>query len=191
MNKSIFPLICLILFACSNKEENQTQNTDTAQMQAHHSGLVWKTPAGWQEEPPANAMRKAQWNVPKAEGDPEDGSVVITHFPGQGAVGGEEANLRRWYGQFSQPDGSSSAEKATVEDKQINNLDVTTVELTGTYLHKPNMMAPDVVEKPDFKMLAAIVKTPKGPYFIKFIGPEDTVNKWEDSFDEFLQTLTI
>lgn len=190
MKKVIFPIICLVAFACNKKEETQTQSADKAQMATHQTGLVWKAPAGWQEEAPANSMRKAQFSIAKIEGDPENASVVITHFPGQGAVGGEEANLKRWYGQFIQPDGSPSSKKALITDKIINNLKVKTVELTGTYLHRPNMMSPNAVEKPDYKMLAAIVNSSAGPYFIKFIGPEKTVTKWASSFEEFLQTVT-
>lgn len=190
MKKVTFLMACLVAFACDKKEEPRTQTPDKAQMAAHQTGITWQAPDSWQEEKPSNSMRKAQFSIPKIENDPENASVVITHFPGQGTVGGEDANLIRWYGQFKQPDGSPSSDKALISDKQINNLKVKTVELTGIYLHRPNMMSPNSVEKPDYKMLAAIINSSAGPYFIKFIGPEKTVSKWADSFKQFLQTIS-
>ena len=58
-----------------------------------------------------------------------------------GQVGGVEANLKRWYGQFKQPDGGNTEEKALIKNSKINNLDLTTVEVSGTYLFQPNMMS--------------------------------------------------
>ena len=66
--------------------------------------LSWETPTGWIEEPPANAMRQAQYLVP---GEGGDGQCVVFYF-GAGQGGGVHANADRWADQFSQPDGSSS-----------------------------------------------------------------------------------
>jgi hypothetical protein len=55
-------------------------------------------------------MRVAQYKLPKAEGDTEDGSLVIYYF-GQGQGGGTAANIERWINQMKQPDGSDSKAK--------------------------------------------------------------------------------
>jgi hypothetical protein len=34
-----------------------------------------------------------------------------------------------------------------------------------------------------------VVPTPRGPYFIKMLGPDKTVKSWIASFDAFLGTL--
>ena len=35
----------------------------------------------------------------------------------------------------------------------------------------------------DFRLLAAVVETPAGPYFFKLTGPDPTVRRWTDSFE--------
>ena len=61
--------------------------------------LVWTVPDSWTSEPPANAMRRAQYRVPGPGGDAE---LVVFYFgPGEG--GDPRANAERWAGQFVQP----------------------------------------------------------------------------------------
>jgi hypothetical protein len=38
-------------------------------------------------------------------------------------------------------------------------------------------------------MRTVVVPTPRGPYFIKMLGPDKTVQHWAPSFDTFLNTL--
>ncbi len=42
-------------------------------------------------------------------------------------------NLNRWYGQFEQPDGSKSADKAKVEKIEVAGQTIHIVELKGTF----------------------------------------------------------
>ncbi len=46
-------------------------------------------------------------------------------------------------------------------------------------------------DKPHFRMKAAVVETPGGPYFVKLTGPERTVARWNDSFTAFLKSLRV
>ena len=69
------------------------------------AGLECAVPEGWGREQPSSGMRKAQFRLAKADNEPEDVEVVITHFPNM--KGMDDSNLRRWYGQFTQPDGRS------------------------------------------------------------------------------------
>jgi hypothetical protein len=43
--------------------------------------------------------------------------------------------------------------------------------------------------KPGFAMRAAVVETPKGPYFVKLTGPTATVRQAEPSFEQFLKSV--
>src|SRR5262245_50726457 len=84
--------------------------------------LVLTPQPGWIVEKPANTMRKAQYSLPRADGDSEDASLIVHYFGGQG--GSREDNLRRWAGQFEQPDGSSSADKLKSSERTIAGLAV-------------------------------------------------------------------
>ena len=39
--------------------------------------LAWTAPEGWAARPPASRMRLAEFTLPRAEGDPEDGVLAI------------------------------------------------------------------------------------------------------------------
>jgi hypothetical protein len=38
-------------------------------------------------------------------------------------------------------------------------------------------------------MLGGVIDTPVGPWFVKLIGPEKTVERWEKSFYEFMKSF--
>ena len=53
-----------------------------------------------------------------------------------------QENLERWYGQFSRPDGRPSREVAVVTTRTVNGLEVTAVDLAGTYKAGPTTSGP-------------------------------------------------
>jgi hypothetical protein len=53
-------------------------------------------------------MRRAQYRLAKAEGDPEDGGLVVFFFSGQG--GSVQANIDRRVGQFQNPQGNPASD---------------------------------------------------------------------------------
>lgn len=182
-------LLLTLTFACSKNEEAGENATE--QQATLPSGQVGYTvPDGWVEQQPENRMRLAQFALPGAEGK-EDGELVVFHFPQTG--GSVEANLNRWYEQFAQPDGSDSKSKAQVSKTMAKDLPVTTVYLTGTYLRPqaPMMMTGPKDELPNYAMWAAIVETTTGPWFFKATGPAETMAKWQESFDAFVQSLYV
>lgn len=149
--------------------------------------LLFKAPDTWKPRPPASTMRVAEFVLPKADGDAEDGDVVIYYFGGQG--GDVEANINRWLGQMQQSDGRASKNVATRTTTSVNGLQVTTLDVSGTYVAEVRPGSAEHFNKPGFRMRAVLVPTPRGPYFIKMLGPDKTVRRWAPSFDVFLGTL--
>lgn len=149
--------------------------------------LQFVAPPEWTAETPSSSMRKAQYRLPRAEGDPEDAELVVFYFQGSG--GGVQANIDRWIGQFSKPDGSPATDTATTRKREVGGLQVSVVDVSGTYHASSGMMLQDTKDKKDFRMLAAVAETPSGPWFFKLTGPAKTIAKWEGSFDDFLGTL--
>ena len=141
-----------------------------------------KVPTEWNEQSPSSSMRKAQYALPKVAGDGEDGELAVFYF-GMGQGGSVEANIERWIGQISQPDGSSSKEKAKTNKKEIGGMPVTLVDVSGTY--SAGMMS-NAPPRQGYRMLAAVAETPEGPWFFKLTGPEKTIAKWSSSFDQFI-----
>jgi hypothetical protein len=151
------------------------------------AGLTFTTPQGWQQGKPASSMRVAELTLPRAAGDAEDAQLIIYYFGGSG--GSVEANIDRWVGQMQQPDGRASSAVARKETRTVNGLTVSLIDVPGTYTAE---MAPGSSEhhnKPRFRLRAGVVQTPNGPYFIKLTGPEQTVAKWEQAFNQFISSL--
>ena len=148
--------------------------------------LTFTPPATWQPRPAASSMRVAEFVVPKAAADPEDAEVVVYFFGGGG--GSVEANIQRWVGQFQQPSGAAARDGGR-SAFTVGNLKVTTVGVSGTYVAEVRPGSAERHNKPNFRMRAAVVETPKGPYFVKFTGPAATVTAASPAFDQFLKSL--
>lgn len=148
-------------------------------------------PEGWERKQPKINFIEHEFEVPAAEGDERPGRVTV-----MGAGGSIEDNIKRWYGQFRQPDGGDSADAAKVEQKKIAGQEVTLVDVAGTYLDKPGgpFAGGKTIERDDYRMLAAIIETTQkgkktGNYFIKLIGPRKTIADNQKAFDAMIESL--
>jgi hypothetical protein len=135
-------------------------------------GLSYQPPTTWSSEKPSSGMRMAQYRIAPSSGDSDAGECALFHFPGQG--GSVEANIDRWVGQFQQPDGSPSKDHASTETFTANGLNVTYVDVTGTYSGGMSMTAPSQ-PKPGYRMVAGVIETSQGPWFMKCTGPAATM----------------
>jgi hypothetical protein len=151
---------------------------------ASGSELKWTPPARW-EAKPGSGMRAATYIIPAAKGDSEGGECAV--FVNIG--GGVDANIKRWIGQFEQPDGSSSEAKAKQNKETINGLPVTTVDLTGTFKGGGPAMGQTSGPKPNYRLLGAIVEGPQGEVFLKFTGPAKTVAAAQEEFQTMLKSV--
>ena len=151
--------------------------------------LTYNAPEAWHARPASSSMRVAEFVVPKAPGDPEDAEVIIYYFGGQG--GSVDANVDRWIGQMQQPDGTPSKDRATRTSSTVNGLKVSGVDLTGTFVAEMRPGATEHFNKPDFRLRAAVVETPRGPYYIKMTGPAKTVAAADADFKKLLASLRI
>jgi len=162
-----------------------TPETGTASSQA--AGVAWTVPAGWEAEP-ARQMRIATYRIHAIAGDPEDAECAV-YFFGSGQGGTVEANLERWAHQFISPDGQSPPQPAKTEKRLIAGLNVSTLDVSGTYLGAGGMMGQEQAKKPNFRMRAAIVEAPEGLVFFKLVGPLNTVAAAENDFNTLLGSL--
>jgi hypothetical protein len=121
-------------------------------------------------------MRAATYTVGDAE--------CVVYFFGQGQGGGVQANIDRWKGQFSQPNGQPVTAKTG--KRTIHGLQVTTIELAGTYAGMAGPMGGAAAPKTDYRMLGAIVENPGGNLFVKFTGPAKTIAANQAKFDQLL-----
>jgi len=151
------------------------------------AALKFDPPAGWVSKTPASTMRVAEFTLPKTGTDAEDASLTVYFFGGQG--GSVQANLDRWVGQVSQPDGRASKDVAkTTVFRTTSGLAVTLLDVSGTYIAEVQPGAAERFNKPRFRLRAAVIETSGGPYFVKLTGPAATVAKWDAAFLAFLKS---
>jgi hypothetical protein len=141
---------------------------------------------GWVEEPPANAMRLAQYRLPKQAGDSEDAQLVVFHFGAAGG-GGFEQNLERWVSQMEQPDGSDTASKLVHGQRQVGGVTIRSASVTGTLVAETMPGSGERHHKPGFQLMGAMLEvTGTTPYYAKLTGPQKTVAHWTSSWEAFL-----
>ncbi|MCB1089207.1 MAG: hypothetical protein KDM63_19375 [Verrucomicrobiae bacterium] len=136
-------------------------------------------------EKPANRIIEFEFSTPAPEGTELKGRMTM-----MGAGGSIEANIERWMAQFSQPDGEDPKEKSKTSQEQIDGQAVHLVDIRGTYADgRP--FGPKT-QRPHYRMLAAIITTEKfGNYFVKYYGPEETVDKHEAAFKKTIASLRV
>jgi hypothetical protein len=149
--------------------------------------LAWQAPDGWIAEPPATNMRVAQYRVPGPAGD---GQCVVFYF-GSGEGGDPDANVRRWAGQFEQPDGSPSEERMVVTPLDSAAVPVRLVEITGTYDGGMAMTDRPAEPQADHMLLGGIAEGPDAPWFFKLTGPEATVRPQREAFLRMLESIRL
>lgn len=154
------------------------------------SQLTWSAPAGWKDEPPTSSMRKAQYRIPAVKGDAEDAECAVFYF-GTGQGGSAQANAKRWVDQFSQPDGSSSQSRSTIEVRSINGNQVMFVRVAGIYNPMAMPGTAQAGPKPGYAMIGAIVSTPDAPWFFKMTGPQKTVEASKPALESLISSIRI
>jgi len=131
------------------------------------AGMTFASPKEFISVKPKSFMRKAQLMVGV---DAAEGEIVFFHFGPRGG-GGVQANVDRWFGQFTEPKAQI---KPKTEKAKAGEIAVTFVSAEGTF--KAGPPRGPVEEKPDYALLGAIIEGKEGAIFAKFTGPKATVS---------------
>lgn len=156
---------------------------------ASQSSLRFDTPAEWLSTETTSQMRLSQFILPKVDGDTEDAELVVFYFGGEGGI--VETNIKRWTEQMLQPDGLPSTDVSTTTNFLIGDLQVTVLDVPGTFSAAVRPGSKMLYYKTGFRLKAAVVETPLGPYFFKLVGPDRTVVRWETSFAMMLESIRL
>lgn len=151
------------------------------------AGIAFTVPDGWESVTPASKMRVAQYSVPGPGGPAE---MAVFYFgPGQG--GGVEDNVKRWAGQFSSDDPTTTAVPIEAARLKTNGLELALVRASGTY--DPGNMGPmapaSTGPKKNYALFGLVVNGgPEGPLFVKITGPKQTMDSQQANFEAFAQS---
>lgn len=146
-------------------------------------GLTWQAPKPFESRTPKSSMRVAEYGI---EGDTS--SELGVFFFGADQGGSVDANMTRWIGQFTQPDGKETQAKRS--ERTVKGIDVSLVEAQGTFSGGMAMPgAPQPAAIMDAMLLAGIAKGPGGPVFFKLVGPRASVEAARGAFDGLIESL--
>ena len=152
----------------ADKPESPKTKIKTVQVEIK-GGLKLTVPENWKQSQPESRLRLAQFAIPAAEGDDEEGELALFNF---GFGGSAKANIDRWVEQFQAEEREVKiTEGATDTGKYFF------VDISGTY-NKP--VGPPIARqsKPasGYRMLGVILGIEdKGIYFLKMTGQDKTV----------------
>jgi len=158
-------------------------------LQAPAAALKYDMPEGWTSRPPSSKMRVAEFVLPRVAGDVEDATLVVTFFGGQG--GSVQANYDRWLTQMAQPDGRASKDVAKTSVLKTHDLTVSIMDLPGTFVAETAPGSTERYHKPGFHLTGAVIEGKGGPFFVRLVGPEKTVAKWDASVQTFFKSLRV
>ena len=142
--------------------------------------LHLSAPEKWVRKQPRSSMLIAEFALPKAEGDAQDGRLTVSS-----AGGSVKDNIDRWRTQFV-----GKPQKETKDEVELGGVTVTVVDFTGKFSDQAGPFAPGV-EREGYRMLGAIIPVKGQLYFVKAYGPEKTMDAQGEAFRAFLKTLQV
>jgi hypothetical protein len=151
-------------------------------------GLKSAMPAEWKQQEVTSKFRTHHFRIPHVADDKTDAEMVIFFF-GAGSGGSADANVKRWKGMFIPPEGKQIEDVAKVENFKVGNVNVTYLDVHGTYKFKERPFDPAAKEelRPDHRMLGVVFDSPNGPYFFRLVGPAKTVEHNKKAFDDWVK----
>lgn len=197
-NISLLLTLCLLLtVACvPKKKEAQPDEMKLPGLEQTHQmpsqgafdyeAMLASLPEGWKRVEPSSSMRVAQVAITPVKGDTVGAELVFFHFPGSG--GSAAANIKRWQGQYTGPKGEPGEQVAKTDTMMVGQLQVVTTDVSGTQLASAVMGVGSAIDLPNYRMIASVIETPSGNWFIKITGPQKTMSANEDKIRAFLKT---
>jgi hypothetical protein len=147
-------------------------------------GYRTTVPAGWMMVVPASASRLAQFVVTAP--DSTNNAEVVVFFFGANQGPNVDANLARWRGQFSTPDGSPVTERVTRDSS--GTFPITIAEYRGTYRRGIGAGSADSVRTGQ-ALVSVIAESARGTMFIQLFGPAARVAAERGTFLSFVKGL--
>ena len=150
--------------------------------------MLAKLPEGWKRVEASSSMRVAEIHLKRTKGDTADAVLAIFHFPGTG--GDAASNILRWQNQMKGPNGEPGTDVAVTDTMTLYGISIITTDVTGIQLPSGMGMGPSS-EIPDSRMIASVIETGVGNWFIKVTGPQKTVGKHEEKIRAFLKSAKL
>ncbi len=178
--------VCFVaatLAADEPKKDDKKDDKSDATISVAEGKLSLTAPDKWKRVKPKFRMVEHEFAIPAAEGDAQDGRLMV-----MGAGGTVQQNIDRWVKQFDGAGGAGVTPK--VDKKSVAGQLVHTVDLAGDFtdVPGPNSGLPGT-KYTDYRMVAAIIESKEGNYFVKLYGPKKTIDAAEADFHKMIDGL--
>lgn len=149
--------------------------------------LKMSAPAKWEKKKPRVRIVTYEFAIEPAKGDKRPGRLTMMR-----AGGSVKDNVARWKGQFKLPAGAEGKKAFTVEEKEVDGVEVYLIDIKGTFKDRPAPFVPNEVLRKDYRMLGAIiVEKSVGQIFVKMYGPAKTMEANAKAFTEMIEGLKL
>ena len=138
--------------------------------------FIFVRPENWEWMTPTSPMRKAQLSVPGKTGGP-GAEVTFFHF-GAGQGGSVQANVDRWFKQFS--DGYTDS-----KTEQAGDTTITFVKAEGTFAS--GMPGGPTTPMKDYALRGAILESSSGDVYVKMTGPSEVVKSAAPALEKMVR----
>ena len=168
---AVLPILAAVAAGCGDRGPEIRRYQEIAPA-APASPVTWSVPEGW-EERPGGDLRLATFLVR------EGVECTVTAFPG--AVGGLEANVRRWLGQLQVPDPGHEALAAFIAGAEIVE---TEGGRSGRLLDFRRL-----VPHAEVAILAGVFPGDDATLFVKLAAPPDVLAAEATRFEALCRSL--
>ena len=187
-----FALVALALLSACSSKTGEPAPPAPKSSEPRVPPVVFDVPATWtQTESSDTRERRGGYKVPKVGADSEDAELLVLFF-GTGSNGDRDKQWDPWFAQY---DGDAKADATRAELRSGAGLAIETFEFVGSYKlnmgpRRPGMTkSPVQMVKKDFRMIGAVVKAgERGNWFVRLVGPNETVLAARDPFLEMLKS---
>ena len=131
--------------------------------------LTFKAAAPWVVKKEPRRMSAGGLTIP-GKGEATGVEADFYHFGGPGGGGDNEANIKRWQGQF-QPDEDGKLPEGKREEVALGGKKLIMVTFKGTFL-SGSVMDAKRTPMPGYTMTGIIIPTDDGSAYIKINGPD-------------------
>jgi hypothetical protein len=177
-------LVLAVIHGVGQAEDSQAPTPSVQTLNLASDQLQFQVPGSWKKVKPRSRIIDYEFSIPAAKGETQPGRMTITS-----AGGGIAANLQRWRDQFTPPANTTAKEAAKTRQLSIAGLDVHVIDLKGTFHDRRGPFAP-ATDRPRYRMLGAVIETPgAGLFFVKFYGPQPTIDQNAKTFRKMLDSL--
>jgi len=142
----------------------------------------FKKPATWFWVSPTSLFVMSSYVLPGIQGE-DSGMLTISEFQKSGG-GDFDTNVIRWKNQFRTFGGAPI--KPVIGNIEVLDKTLQTVHIRGEY-----MGAGAAWHKPDHTMIIVLIENDTNRYFLKMLGPTETISAHRESLYDAIQSLEI